>query len=463
MESPAEPRLYTIQPVAGKGLGVIATQNIHQGTRIISESPILTFNMEFKTGAELHEHIMQKIDNLSAEHKAYFYTLHHHGSVASKESEILATNSLPSGVPSAANANDEPKGIYLDACRINHDCRSVGVFTWNENLKQITIHAVKNIRKGQEITINYNHAFQCWENRRQALFEDFGFHCSCDTCSLAPDLRALSDQRLVNIQVLKHYAFNSNDRRHSPIKFFQFLVLLLRLLAEEGLYDRSAHWVHYLAFETSVYHGDLQRAEIFATRAADCRSIFSGEDDPDTVDYRTFANDPKTHELYEQHGKYAEFDAGVPPRCLSETDSDLWLWRYLSLEVATHAPKVACFAAGLRIEALEKFPSDDASKPILDVDNFGIMKQPVAHWCFIGEIASIAKIGLSILTVKDKTGLRFPVQCINSGQRIITAQLQSLQPGWIIAFIYAQRHVFEDGTLGMVVEDASLVKVLTGI
>lgn len=463
MEPPAEPRLYAIQPVAGKGLGVIASQNIHQGTRIISESPILTFSMKFKTRAELHEHIMQKIDNLSAQHKAYFYTLHRHGSVVYKESEILATNSLPAGVPSTENANDEPKGIYLDACRINHDCRSVAVFTWNENLKQITIHAVKNISKGEEITINYNHAFESWENRRQALFEDFGFHCSCHTCSLAPDLRAVSDQRLINIQFLKHYAFHSNDRRHSPIKFFQFLVLLLRLLAEEGLYTRSAHWVHFLAFETSVYHGDLQRARIFATRAADCRSIFSGEDDPDTVDYRAFANEPKTHELYEQQGKYAKFDAGVPPRCLSEMNLDLWLWRDLSLEVATHAPKVACFAAGLRMEPLEKFPSDDASKPILDVDNFGIVKQPVTHWCFIGEITCIGHIEQSVLVIKDKTGLKLSIEFVNSGQRIFTAQPQSLQPGRIIALLYAQRHVFLDGSLGMVVEDASLVKVLTGI
>lgn len=42
-------------------------------------------------------------------------------------------------------------GLFLDASRINHSFRN----TWNENNERITIHALRDIEEGQEITISY--------------------------------------------------------------------------------------------------------------------------------------------------------------------------------------------------------------------------------------------------------------------------------------------------------------------
>ena len=454
-ESPRMSRLYNIQPVAGKGLGVIANIKISRGSRIMAESPVLTFKQMYATEGELREAVMQKINDLSPEGKAFFYTLHQHGPDEDRELEILATNSLPAGLPAPELPDYNPKGIYIDACRLNHDCRSNAIYTWNEGLKQIVVHAIKDIRCGEEITVNYNHAFKLRKPRREALLADFGFLCSCCTCSLPQELQLKSDRRIVEIRILRDYAFESKDQAHSPLRFLHALRRLLDLLLDEDLHTWNADWIYKLAFETSLSLGDYIRAKAFVNRAAAIRAVCAGEDDDRAMQYRDWTRDPRKHDLYQNVGKLKRLDVDAAPQALSTEAFDAWLWRDPKA-VASSSSKAASFAAGLAITPFESLPSDDEAKSLLE--HSFVRKKAPSHWCFIAEIVDVEYLSEFYVVVKDRTGQRLPAS-FRPDQHGMATRLQSSRPGLIMAILYAKRFIFPNGTVGLHVKDASQFKV----
>ncbi|KAF2177953.1 hypothetical protein K469DRAFT_601350, partial [Zopfia rhizophila CBS 207.26] len=54
----------------------------------------------------------------------------------------------------------------------------------NENIEWLTIHAVRDIEAGQEITILYLASTLGYEERQRFLREKFKFECECKLCSL---------------------------------------------------------------------------------------------------------------------------------------------------------------------------------------------------------------------------------------------------------------------------------------
>jgi hypothetical protein len=62
---------------------------------------------------------------------------------------IAKTNMLPLG------ASDGSGGLFLEASRINHSCQPNAQHTWNASLGRLTVHALRDIEAGREITISY--------------------------------------------------------------------------------------------------------------------------------------------------------------------------------------------------------------------------------------------------------------------------------------------------------------------
>jgi hypothetical protein len=67
-----------------------------------------------------------------------------------------------------------------------------------------TIHAVKNIKAGEEITVSYLNQKETLpkEERQQALQAGFRFACICDLCSSSPAKIAASEKRMEEAQKL---------------------------------------------------------------------------------------------------------------------------------------------------------------------------------------------------------------------------------------------------------------------
>jgi hypothetical protein len=108
---------------------------------------------------------------------------------------IIRTNALPFG--------DDVRegGIFLDACRINHACDINAQKSWNKNIKRHTVHALRDIEKGEEITIYYLGVLNSRKARQEALRRKFAFACLYRLCSLPPSQSQESDRRLDEIML----------------------------------------------------------------------------------------------------------------------------------------------------------------------------------------------------------------------------------------------------------------------
>jgi hypothetical protein len=187
--------MYALQEVPGKGRGLVATRKIFKGTRILSEEAIIRVPEAVLDSQTLPASIHKQVDALTPDQRRAFLSLHniYADDAASRYLGIIRTNALPFG------DDVEEGGIFLDACRINHACDNNAQKSWNENIKRHTVHALRDIEKGEEITIYYLRVLNSRKARQDALQRKFAFTCSCRLCSLPPDQSQESDRRLDEI------------------------------------------------------------------------------------------------------------------------------------------------------------------------------------------------------------------------------------------------------------------------
>ncbi|OBT41105.1 hypothetical protein VE00_09328 [Pseudogymnoascus sp. WSF 3629] len=119
------------------------------GTWILTEEPILSVLEDIPDSQALRAFLQKQVYALTPTQRQAFLSMHniYTDESASEYLGIIRTNALPF-------RNDEA-GIFLDACRINHACDNNAQKYWNGNIRVHTVHALRNIEKGEEITIYY--------------------------------------------------------------------------------------------------------------------------------------------------------------------------------------------------------------------------------------------------------------------------------------------------------------------
>ena len=187
---------YVIRSIPTKGQGLIAAQTIPKGNRILSEKPLFTISGRGNNPDLINQQIANELKQVSKDNQRAFLSLYnnHRGSLAPFLG-IFKTNALPLGPGAIAG------GIFLQASRINHACLPNCEHTWNGSIGEETIHAVREISQGEEITISYSYTGPS-KSRRRHLQNKFGFDCTCSLCSLPATERLLSDNRLEEVQHL---------------------------------------------------------------------------------------------------------------------------------------------------------------------------------------------------------------------------------------------------------------------
>ncbi|KAJ3344758.1 SET and MYND domain-containing protein 3 [Kappamyces sp. JEL0680] len=71
--------------------------------------------------------------------------------------------------------------LAVEYSLMNHSCRPAVSFAWDG--KTLTVFAIRDIQKGEEITHSFIEPFQPGPARRQQLWNDYFFHCQCPFCS----------------------------------------------------------------------------------------------------------------------------------------------------------------------------------------------------------------------------------------------------------------------------------------
>jgi SET domain-containing protein len=189
MQSTTGNSIYALQDVPGKGKGLVAREKISKGTRILSKEAVVTVS-ESVGSKRLRTSICKQVEALSENQQRDFLSMHNihpYRNAAEQYLGIFRTNSLP------AEAVGDKGAIFLEACRINHACDNNAQKNWNEKIKRHTVHALRDINKGEEITITYLGPLKNRKARQKALQERFGFTCLCRLCSLPPEQSQESD------------------------------------------------------------------------------------------------------------------------------------------------------------------------------------------------------------------------------------------------------------------------------
>ncbi|KAN0070170.1 SET domain containing protein [Elaphomyces granulatus] len=459
MQSTTGNPMYALRDVPGKGKGLVAMEKISMGTRILSEKPIvITFprnnnEPELPDSERLQSYICQQVDALSEGQRRAFLTMHNihpYGNAGEQYLGIIRTNALP------IDTNKVGGGIFLEACRINHACDNNAQKHWNENIKRHTVHALRDIDKGEEITIYYLGVHKNREARREALREKFAFTCSCRLCSLPPEQSQESDRRLDEIYRLDGLIGQGglDEILSSPLQILRYVDQQVRLYNEQGPNDAGLPRAFLDAAQIAIANGDLARGRIFAERAVSGWRTTLGGDCTQAIENRALAQDLQKHSLYGLSIKWKTTVDEVP-RGLEPSDFEDWLWKR---EKTTPPGQLTDLQSRVTFPGFIDLPDENHFD--LDFYEWSDMGtyRPRRHWCFLGEIVDFGTLIRLQMEIKDVDGRKIPL-FFHTDDRGNELAHVPIQRGYTVAILYAQRHEFMFCEPGIRHEDPRMIKI----
>ena len=175
--------MFTIKPIANKGQGWVATQNIPNNTRLLLERPLFTLR-EGNSEAS----VKGKVGNLTPAQTTAFFSLFNAFPEKPEVEGIVATNSFPVAKGSGI------KAVYTSTSRINHSCQPNAERQWDGvpvgflGSGKGVVRTIREIAEGEEITISYfPDKLKSYAIRQKELKGSFRFDCRCELCrSQAP-------------------------------------------------------------------------------------------------------------------------------------------------------------------------------------------------------------------------------------------------------------------------------------
>lgn len=188
---------YIVQPVAGKGLGCIASRDIRVGELIISEEALFVMSQRVSwlklSDSASADKLVDQVDRLPPPQQQEFWALASHG--GSSALDVFRTNAYPAG--------PDCTGIFPAISRLNSACVPNVHNAWDPQRRMSSVHAVRPISRGDELLNCYIGLYLPFAERQQYLQTHFGFACSCAACSLSEAERRESDGRRVRLQGLR--------------------------------------------------------------------------------------------------------------------------------------------------------------------------------------------------------------------------------------------------------------------
>ncbi|KAI0376802.1 hypothetical protein F5Y04DRAFT_265781 [Hypomontagnella monticulosa] len=448
MENETHGRLYEIQEIPGKGRGMIAATTITKGTRILAEPPLFRVPRRGGNREHLRDAISRKVASLNNEQRQAFLSLHN--SFEAEDGPNLGrvrTNALPLGSDATTG------GIFLESSRINHSCNHNAQNTWNESLQKLTIHAIRDIPKGDEVTIMYLHDRGNRGARLQFLQTQFRFTCTCSLCSLPVGQRKMSDERCDEILRLDSLIGDATRLMIAPLQALHDVHRMLSLLAQEGFEDASIPRAYYDAFQIAITHGDIARAKVFAERAASTRKVLEGEDSPTVRRMAGLGRNPAQHMAHGMSSKWRTTVSSIP-KDLEGEEFERWLWKKEAIADSQYAD--------LRNEAtfppFDELPDENDLSLEFYQSADGFSFRPRKHWCFLAEITDVERFLRLRLIVQDKDHQKIPI-AFHTDDRGLEMDPSSLQEGFTVAVLYAEQHGFLDMSIGIRLENPTGIKI----
>jgi len=169
-----------VQPIPGKGFGMVASRPLKAGERILAEPPVLVKSLRKGEGRGLDD----QFKDLPQEWQMKVLKLHDENPnecEAEKVKRIFLANAIEvAGAGCTA--------LYPTIPRINHSCAPTAVWSSVESQPLAKeVRAVRDLGEGDEITANYVDSFEATfasAEERKAKLQQWNFDCSCEVCDL---------------------------------------------------------------------------------------------------------------------------------------------------------------------------------------------------------------------------------------------------------------------------------------
>jgi hypothetical protein len=283
------------------GNGVFAERNVAKGECIFRETPLATWRVRADaTNAEKVESFAAMSAALSVPTVEAIMQLSQSPRHSSGHKRSLLgtwqTNGLPinyesvsrPGTTNSQLASMKEAAVFASICRLNHACIPNAYAEWNGQLGCETVHALRDIPMGHEVTISYLPPGGMERHLRQAWLQDeHGFACGCARCSLTGEALEKSEARQRAVGRL----FLPGEAKLPVLELTRRLDLRLELMAQEGMPPVWA-WKPMLFYLAQASLADvrddpsaerLQRAAALAERARSVMRDALGADHPATA------------------------------------------------------------------------------------------------------------------------------------------------------------------------------------
>ena len=445
--------MYEIQNLPKRGKGLVATQTIPRGTRILSEIPLVVASEAESNSRLASETIKRQVGALDVSSRETFLSLHNIYPYANAQEQYMGmfrTNALP------LSAADDQGGICLEACRINHACDNNAVKSWNERIKRHTVHALRDIETGEEITVNYLGTMGKRTIRREKLRSRFSFTRSCNLCILSDDESRKYDEQLEEILALDRLfdRFGIEGILTRPRKMLTAIDRQLGLYRSQHLHDSGFARCFFDAGQVMIINGDQARARIFFESAISEWRAMLGPDGNQVLEHSHLVEAPSRYPLSSRSTRWKTSLHDVP-HTMGKIGFDDWLWRRPRLQVSGQHVDLR---NRLYFPAFQELPTETLPDPDYHQCSTSADRRPRRHWCFIGEKVEVSVLLRLGMKVRDISGKTLPVIFSTSrdGDEI-PARLR--KKGLTIMIMYATQRVFKFDDPGIRLEDERFVKV----
>jgi len=291
--SPSESdQAFHVVNIPGKGKGVMARRDIKQGELLIREEPL--FILPSSTHGDPSVLINRTLASLSYAQRGSFFSLSYMpGDIEGYDAITLAT--LQTNAISAGDG----VGIFPNTARLNHGCSAAfnAVYSWRDRERVLTVHALKNIRSGEEILTTYTDTKRPRSERRAFLESHYHFHCSCSVCSLPDALSKSSDDRLAKMSALFQELASWGSGTIDGLKASEIAIEIWRVGQLEGYWSERGRLAGDIV-HVAAAHSDADGVVSWGKLALEWYSYELGWDSDLAVLMRSIVENPQTHSAW---------------------------------------------------------------------------------------------------------------------------------------------------------------------
>lgn len=297
--------MYKIRHAGAKGLGVFATQRIACGTRIKAEKPLITVGGEsqvYAAARSLSPSDMQVLRSLSSNVASKLSILDwvnaawHIGRdvVSSKPGSSPATESYLGRLRDAPRLLDvfrtnnfdignATQAVFGEIARFNHACSPNAQGNFNSLLGCFTIHAVRAIEVGEELTLSYlAQNTSRTAQRQEKLLKHYGFSCDCPACDESLPANKLTEQKRLHFHDKQAAFHEAAEGRDTPDQQGELEVVMALIDHAEAssLLGRELATMYITAAEMAARLGLTLEVVRYAERGLELDAAVLGEDNP---------------------------------------------------------------------------------------------------------------------------------------------------------------------------------------